>query len=91
MNLREAVEEMVDRIREDGLASGVIEFGHPGGPAVREVRPLRVGLARCQSYRARTLSALVQEVEDLVGEAGGGSALEFVVFPDRPLVLIDVR
>lgn len=70
MGLEECLKSFVEHVRESGEESGTWTLeGFVLRPAM-EVEPLTVGLARFQSYRARTEAALVQELEDFIKESG---------------------
>lgn len=59
-----SLRQFIDHVREDGPSDGrwILNEGRVrlGGP------PVVIGLARFQSYRARTEAALVQELTDWV-------------------------
>ena len=67
--LENTLRNLIDHIREDLPSEGRVDLSDvvaspTGAP------PLVIGLARFQSYRARTEAALVQELEDYIEEAG---------------------
>lgn len=64
--LEQEIRELVDDIREGRTTSGTIALTGWAGPTSED--QITVGLARFQSYRARTEAALVQEIADLVDE-----------------------
>lgn len=77
---------LIDHIREDLPSEGRVDLSDvvaspTGAP------PLVIGLARFQSYRARTEAALVQELEDYIDEAGLNE-LHFKVLDEESTVII---
>lgn len=62
------IDELIETIREEGPETGVWATGEIHAPTGEP--PLIVSLYRFQSYRARTQSALKQEIEDYIVEAG---------------------
>lgn len=74
----------VDYVREDDPSEGSFALDYRrtplGGP------PLVVGLARFQSYRARTEAALVQELYDWV-ESENIGVINFKVLQDDTVIL----
>lgn len=83
--LEQDLHDFVDYVRESGEESGTWALeGFCVIPA-REVEPLTIGLARFQSYRARTEAALVQELGEFVDESGA-QYLTFQVDADSSTV-----
>lgn len=76
---------LIDYIREEQPSE--ISWTFPGERTPTGVPPLTVGLARFQSYRARTEAALVQELSDYIEEAGLGT-VHFKVIDDQSTVLV---
>jgi len=79
------LKDFIDHVREDAPSGGrwALPDGDRlplGGP------PLVVGLARFQSYRARTEAALVQELLDWV-ETENIGVINFNVNPDDTVIL----
>lgn len=60
----------VEAVREDGLTEGSLDLPGPGFP----LDSWQIGLARFQSYRARTRAALLEELYDI---AVGAKRLHF--------------
>lgn len=84
--LEERLRTLIDYVRE-----GEFEDGRWAIPGVRRPSgepPLVVGLARFQSYRARTEAALVQELTDYVETAGLSLWLNLKVIEEESQVLI---
>lgn len=83
--LENTLRNLIDHIREDLPSEGRVDlFGERkpiGSP------PLVVGLARFQSYRARTEAALVQELTDYVEESGI-TVLHFKVIDSESTVIV---
>lgn len=77
--------ELIDHVREDHPRDARVEL--PGVRQHRGLPPIVVGLARFQSYRGRTESALVQELADYIEEAGL-SVLHLTVVDDDSEVLV---
>lgn len=76
---------LIDHIREE--LPDEISWTFPGERTPTGVPPLTVGLARFQSYRARTEAALVQELSDYIEEAGLNT-VHFKVVDDQSTVLV---
>jgi len=62
------IRQFIDYVREEDPDEGTWSF--PGQRTPTGAPPLVVGLARFQSYRARTEAALVQEIGDYLTESG---------------------
>ena len=65
--------ELIDLIREDGESEGWV-YLHGGKGVERDT--ITVSLARFQSYRGRTIAALIEELDDFTV---GANRLEFEV------------
>lgn len=61
MITEQAVRNMIESVREDGITRGIVSTSTP---YVKHVDRLTVSLPRFQSYRARTEAALVEEILD---------------------------
>lgn len=66
--MEERLKLLIDYIREGEITEG--PWSIPGQRVRKSAPPLVIGLARFQSYRARTEAALVQELTDYIEEAG---------------------
>jgi len=66
--LENEIRLFIDYFREEDPFEGTWSF--PGQRTPTGAPPLVVGLARFQSYRARTEAALVQELSDYIEESG---------------------
>lgn len=64
----ERLKLLIEYIREGWITEG--PWLVPGRRTYKSVPALTIGLARFQSYRARTEAALVQELTDYIEEAG---------------------
>lgn len=83
--LENTLRNLIDHIREDLPPEGRVDLSDvvaspTGAP------PLVIGLARFQSYRARTESALVQELADYIEDAGL-SVLNFKILDDSQVLI----
>lgn len=67
LRLADTLRRLIDDVREGRSTDGEILVPGPVGRRVPD--QITVGLARFQSYRARTEAALVQELTDLVADA----------------------
>jgi hypothetical protein len=84
--LENTLRNLIDHIREDHPSDGRVTIGDfVASPT--SCPPLVVGLARFQSYRARTEAALVQELTDFVEESGA-STLRFKVIDSESIVIL---
>lgn len=84
--LENTLRNLIDHIREDLPSEGRVDLSDvvaspTGAP------PLVIGLARFQSYRARTEAALVQELVDYIEEAGL-TVLHFKVIDSESTVVL---
>lgn len=83
--IENTLRNLIDYIREELPDHGSIDL--PGERERRSAPPLTIGLARFQSYRARTEAALVQELTDYIEEAGLPT-LNFKVLDEESVVIL---
>lgn len=84
--LEERLRTLIDYVREGEFTDG--KWAIPGARRSTGEPPLVVGLARFQSYRARTEAALVEELTDYVEAAGLSLWLNLKVIEEESQVLI---
>lgn len=75
---------LIEYVREGWITEG--PWAIPGSRVRTGEPPLVVGLARFQSYRSRTESALVQELADYIEDAGL-SVLNFKILDDSQVLI----
>jgi hypothetical protein len=84
--LEERLRTLIDYVREGQFDDG--RWAIPGVRTSTGEPPLVVGLARFQSYRARTEAALVEELTDYVETAGLSLWVHLKVIEEESQVLI---
>ncbi len=83
--LEERLRLLVEYVREGWLDGE--EWAIPGKRTPTGAPPLVIGLARFQSYRARTEAALVQELSDYIEEAGLSYWLHIKILDDSQVIV----
>lgn len=85
--LEQEIRQLIDDVREGRTVKGTIPVSGFIGPPGED--SMTAGLARFQSYRARTEAALVQEIVDLV-EGSNAQYLSYEVRPEAGVVELEV-
>ena len=86
-DLEREIRTLIDDVREGRTIKGTVGVSGLIGPPVEDV--ITVGLARFQSYRARTEAALVQEIVDLVEDCNA-QHLTYEVLAESGTVRLEV-
>lgn len=86
-DLEREIHALIDEVREGRTVKGTISVSGFIGPPAEDV--IAVGLARFQSYRARTEAALVQEITDLVEDCNA-QYLTYEVLAESGIVRLEV-
>lgn len=86
-DLEREIRTLIDDVREGRTVKETISASGFIGPPVEDT--ITVGLARFQSYRARTEAALIQEIVDLVEDCNA-QYLTYEVLADSGTVRLEV-